>query len=287
MNIVRLWGGLGNQLFQYGFGKYLLNIRKENVIFFSQSKMPEISFLAPSVKISSEEGVPVYWKNPNPYHRRVQRKVLQKFPLICKNIFVEDELTFKEELPKNAKIFDGYWQSYRYLKNIEPEIRKSISFDGINMGVLRAINDIKDTNSVSIHIRRGDYLKGKNKKIFCECDYGYYKFAIETLIQKYNDLSFFVFSNDTLWVKQNYDFSDFADTKFSYVINDGELNGAMADLYLMSLCKHNIIANSTFSWWGGWLNSNPEKVVIAPKYWYRGKRNRFTKDLIPPCWLRL
>jgi hypothetical protein len=141
---------------------------------------------------------------------------------------------------------------------------------------------ILNSNSVSLHIRRGDYLSDKNAKEFhgtLPLDY-YYK-AMAQLNLLYKDLKVFIFSDDMDWVKANLKLTN----ECVYVdFNTGE--NSVFDMYLMSQCKHNIIANSSFSWWGAWLNQNSSKIVIAPQLWFADKSLN-TKDLIPNSWLKM
>ncbi len=141
---------------------------------------------------------------------------------------------------------------------------------------------IESTNAVSLHIRRGDYVKVKETNDFHGvCSIAYYETAIELITNKINDPVFYIFSDDMDWVKKNFNIRQnhvFVDA------NDAATN--YEDMRLMSLCKHNIIANSSFSWWGAWLNPSSSKTVIAPKKWMKDPSIE-TIDLIPGNWIRL
>lgn len=138
-----------------------------------------------------------------------------------------------------------------------------------------------------MHIRRGDYLLKANQQLFAECSLQYYIASIQEVLTRVENPVFYVFSNDVNWVKDNLVKVFDKGTEFVFVDNSALTKSPVADLYLMSLCKSNIIANSTFSWWGAWFNNNPHKIVIAPKNWYNGALNETTKDLIPAEWIRL
>ena len=135
--------------------------------------------------------------------------------------------------------------------------------------------------SVSLHVRRGDFVN--NPQTFSHhgvCEPGYYREAIGKIKEQHTDLEVFVFSDDMDWAKANIT----TDLPVTFVNGAGRQD--FEDLYLMSLCRHNIIANSSFSWWGAWLNPNPEKIVVAPARWFNDK-NTDTKDLLPPEWVKL
>jgi hypothetical protein len=143
-------------------------------------------------------------------------------------------------------------------------------------------SEIKMKNSVSIHIRRGDYLHNKkNTSLYATCNSKYYFEAIKIINSSVEKPFFFVFSDDIPWAKKI--FKNMRNFKF-ITGNCGELS--YIDMQLMSLCKHQIIANSTFSWWAAWLNKNDNKIIISPKNWFL-KNNFDTSDLIPATWLRI
>lgn len=290
MNIVRLWGGLGNQLFQYSFARCLEKRHGYDTFVFHRGAGDEgIRCLIKDLKdiSANDRMVPAYWKTEVTLKHKIIRKIYQKLSILNNKIVVEDDLWFKDRLPADNTLYDGYWQSYKYLTSIEKELRSEIIFNPSIIDGIPSYKDVQETQSVSIHIRRGDYLNEKNKNIFCNCDFNYYEAAIKLLTSEYRDLAFFIFSNDIQWVKESFDFSQFTNSSFSYISNNAPVNAALRDLYIMSNCKHNIIANSTFSWWGAWLNQNIGKVVIAPKNWYVGVRNKYVNDLIPPSWMKI
>jgi len=140
---------------------------------------------------------------------------------------------------------------------------------------------IKEKNSVSLHIRRGDYLTmQKAIDTIGVCPLDYYDKAIREITRKIKNPTFFIFSDDINWVKEN-----LKTNSPTIFVSGGKLKD-YEELILMSKCKHNIIANSSFSWWGAWLNNNPNKIVIAPKKWFKDT-SKNTRDLIPESWLKL
>ena len=146
----------------------------------------------------------------------------------------------------------------------------------------KVLDKIKSTNSISLHIRRGDYvIKKRYQEVYAECTLDYYKRGVEEITKRYENPTLFIFSDDPDWVKANLKL----DYESVYVdINSGEKS--YADMRLMSSCNHNVIANSSFSWWGAWLNNNPEKIVIAPEKWFKDDSIN-QKDVIPESWIRI
>jgi hypothetical protein len=187
------------------------------------------------------------------------------------------------KLPDNTYL-DGWWQDERYFKDIRPILLKEIELKTKpNAKNANWLEQIKKSNSVSIHIRRGDYVTNNHtNKYHGVLPMAYYEKAVGGLAKKLGqaDLQLFIFSNDMDWCKQNLKF------KFPTVFVDGHNVGA-EDMRLMKHCKHNISANSTFSWWGAWLNQNPDKVIITPKVWFQHKEDNAAASIVPPGWIRL
>jgi hypothetical protein len=178
----------------------------------------------------------------------------------------------------------GYWQSEKYFKDISHIIRREFTLrEPLSEASQQIAQKIKTSaNSVSLHIRRGDYISNPTtNSVHGVCSLRYYQECVQVLNEKVGDVSLFVFSDDPVWVKENLSY------KYSMIfVNHNGVEHAFEDMHLMSLCQHNIIANSSFSWWGAWLNNNPHKVVLAPKHWFR-KEDIDTKDLIPDNWIRV
>jgi hypothetical protein len=285
---IKLWGGLGNQMFQYAFGLYISYKREEIPLFYGEVKRNQglklnyfnvtIDFL--SLDIQRKNG----YNSRYFILYRFKRKLIQLFPLFNNRMLVEDNLNYKKTISNNYVLFDGYWQSYKYLIPIEEKLRKDFTFNKSIISNLELYDEIINNNSISIHIRKGDYLKGRNAKIYENIPLEYYQQAIAHFTIKVNSPVYYVFSNDLVWVKEYLNFP--IGSKFIFVDNSKSENSTITDLYLMSSCKHHVIANSTFSWWGAWLNPSKEKIVIAPKKWYVGKKNDSTIDLIPSEWER-
>lgn len=286
---VKIWGGLGNQMFQYAFGLYLAERRGEKAFFFTdidKEAVLDILFFKVSIEYLSAEALQKKgYDFQNYFLYRFKRKMIQILPFLNKKILVENVSPFRSDVSDSYSLFDGYWQSYKYLEPIESKLREQFVLKANDYTDLELYTEIRNVTSVSLHIRRGDYLKGKNTAIYENVSMEYYEEAIGYFSRALASPQFYVFSNDLDWVKNNLKMP--ANLPFVYVNNANTTNAALADLHLMSSCKHHIIANSTFSWWGAWLNPSGDKKVIAPKKWYKGKRNDFTLDLIPTAWIRL
>jgi hypothetical protein len=286
---VKLWGGLGNQMFQYAFGLYLAEKRGEKAFFFSDVNKDDkfdLNYFNVAIElIDLEELKKIGYDFRSFFLYRIKRKMIQLFPFINNKILVEQEVGYWGAISDKQILFDGYWQSLRYLLPIEKKIREQFALSKNIIPNMELYSEIRNVNSVSLHIRRGDYLKGKNAEIYANIPMEYYKKSINHFSKEIVAPIFYVFSNDLEWVKNNLQMSK--EANFIFVDNTNSENAAIADFILMSSCKHHIIANSTFSWWAAWLNPSEKKIVIAPAKWYIGKRNDATIDLIPPEWERL
>lgn len=282
MITVKFQGGLGNQMFQYAFYKALekKDLRVCADIFgclahngFELRRVfdLDIKFIGRFEKFSNSSQF---------FINRVFRKI--GFDVCIKRHYLEDLNFLKPysgfneiaDLEKYTYL-DGFWQSYKYFKEIESELKNDFKFKGaLNQENSAMIKKIAENNSVSIHVRRGDFL---NIKSFCEAmNDKYYDNAIEFIKRKLDDPVFFVFSDDINWCKKNLLLGK---CEVEYVDHNKGKDSSW-DMYLMSNCRHNIIANSTFSWWGAYLNSNSEKIVIAP-------RNFGYRIDIPGKWIRM
>lgn len=292
MIIVKLSGGLGNQLFQYSFGRYLSLKHNAELKFDDNLSISKLNFTSRSLglskykldlKFANKKELNQYKFFKNGILARLERKIIQKNPFLNRNVIVEESFKIlnKEELPDNC-YFDGYWQSQYYFDTISALIRKDLELN-FELSEANKILEyqIINSTSVSLHIRRGDYISiNSNKKIYSTCSLEYYQKAISHIKQKFTDVNFFIFSDDINWAKENF-------TTDNFTIVDINYDNPHADLYLMSKCKHNIIANSSFSWWGAWLNCFEKKIVITPKEWYIDKKTNSNaiKSLIPKDWV--
>lgn len=180
-------------------------------------------------------------------------------------------------------IYQGYWQTDLYFKKIAPVIRNAFCFDTdrLNQKSRDLAGQMRSCMSVSIHVRRGDYLLEKNQQIYGDiCTVDYYRKAVEWLKKCLlkEVVRFFVFSDDPDWVKEN------LSLEHAVVVDWNQGVDSWQDMYLMSVCRHHIIANSSFSWWGAWLNPREDKLVVAPYQWYK---DRVAPDILPKGWIAL
>lgn len=293
MIIVKLMGGLGNQMFQYAFGRGV-----------SLTKQVELKLdLSWFENLPSKDTIRVYELdtfNINPIfatadeinkikgiYRVIPRRVcnfVSKIGISFGNShFIEKEYKYDSNVFQNNTYFEGFWQSYRYFDafkdKIMTELTCKLPLEGKNR---ESSVKIQSCEAVSLHIRRGDYVSNTHASNFhgvSPLDY-YYK-AIDFISKQVEEPSFFIFSDDIAWVKENLK-TEYPTT----FVDHNNVKQGFEDMRLMSLCKHNIIANSTFSWWGAYLNRYEKKNVIAPKKWFNDP-SIDTSDLIPSEWIRL
>ena len=292
MVIVQLVGGLGNQMFQYATARAIayrnqvplrLDISQFQHYPDREYKLDHFSITASTI---SHEAVGFLTRQD---HRSALRRFLylirNRLPLRAHSVLAQQHYHFDPsilEAPGNVYL-TGYWQSEKYFKDIEPIVREELTVknapDAENRAMARLI---AQTESVSLHVRRGDYVsKPATYQYHGVCSLEYYRSAVEKLRQKVKHPHFFVFSDDIPWAKQN--------LRLGFPTTHVEHNGLekdYEDLRLMSQCKHHIIANSAFSWWGAWLCTRPGKLVIAPRKWFN-KADCDTSDLIPASWSRV
>ena len=292
MIIVKLQGGLGNQMFQYAFAAIFAKKNSTKIYidktFFSRKK--KIGFTPRNFELHVFN---------NTYHEASKKQLSLFYKLsflsrIKKRLNVNYPKTFNEtffgfnKLALNIKppvYLNGYFQSHLYFSGFEPMIKDLFLFSTDSLDVLNKdlLVKIKNTNTISVHIRRGDYVEDKVTQEFhgC-CSLEYYFNAIKILTGLYKDYTLVFFSDDGDWVKEQ--FESLTHSKIFVDNNKGE--NSWKDMMLMSSCTHNIIANSSFSWWAAWLNENSEKTVVVPKKWFASS-NLDTKELLPDEWIKL
>ncbi|MFN3679026.1 alpha-1,2-fucosyltransferase [Thermosynechococcus sp.] len=293
MIIVNINGGLGNQMFQYALGRALsiakgVPLRLDISNFQSHKRHREFELHrvfcceAPIASLEDLTSVLGGWGVP-----RIRRAIANlKLSALCQGrLILEPHYHYWAQIHSipNTAYLQGYWQSEKYFSEIADILREDFKFrQPLSETNAQWAEKITHCNSISLHIRRGDYvLNPTTYKVHSVCDLDYYYRAIEYMTSLIDDPVFFVFSDEIEWAKLN--------LRVPYPIYYVENNTAQEsynDMRLMSLCRHHIIANSTFSWWGAWLNPFREKIVIAPQQWFRIKRYN-TVDLIPDSWLRI
>ena len=280
--ISRLFGGAGNQLFQYAAGRALADHLGCDLVL-------DTRYVADSAdrgdcfghfrnaRFSRDENLP-----PSKSDGALRYGLWRKFGRDPK-FHRERELGFDPgffDLPANSYLH-GYWQSQKYFNPIIDQLRADLAFTTeLNPANAQMAAQIATAPTpVALHVRRGDYIASGS---YAACSPDYYRAAADLLAKKLGtSLTCFVISNDPAWARENLDLGQ----ESVFVDLNDEKTGHF-DLRLMSLCAHNVIANSTFSWWGAWLNSHPGKLVVAPKDWF-AKDKLSNPDICPEDWLRL
>lgn len=299
MKIVNITGGLGNQMFQYAFAVMLKSLHKEekvlidighyNTLFFRHFKGINLHngfelfsiFKNANIKVATPlEIAKVSYYVPNYVLSRIVRKY---FP-IRKTEYVADYksnyLFDKQALEKQGNCYyEGYWQCAKYYLGIKDELCHIYKHPTPNSYNERLISEISERNSVGIHIRRGDYLYEPDFKGIC--DLTYYQKAIEHILKDGQTYDFYIFSNDINWCKTN--ISPLLEGNNIHFITENTGNMSCWDMFLMTYCKHLIIANSSFSWWGAFLNKRAQHI-ICPCPWI----NRDCEiDIYDPSWIKI
>ncbi|MDB5252970.1 MAG: hypothetical protein JWP27_2139 [Flaviaesturariibacter sp.] len=284
MVVIRIIGGLGNQLFQYAAARSLAatlstDLKVDVTALEAQDlRHFDLQSLHPLVQVAAKAEIDQL--KPS---RRLARIVERLKPVGSKRFYKEPFFHFDPALftLSSPVYLQGYFQSELYFKPIEDDIRQIYSFPPHMVETVRGFADQLNTgSSVSVHIRRGDYKNPVTQKIHGILTPAYYQAAIAKIHACVSDPVFYVFTDDSAWVRANLDLPD------AHLISGTISQTHFEDLYLMSKCNHHIIANSSFSWWGAWLNKRPDKTVVAPASWFNEGPSD-TQDLLPPGWVRV
>lgn len=215
------------------------------------------------------------------------QKALNKTGILRYSIYRESSLIYNNNIfrIKPPAYFEGFWQSEKYFN--KTLVKDSFTFNkSFNSESGKIAGEIaKCPNPVSIHIRRGDYISSNaTNQLHGACSITYYQNAIKQITDSINNPYFYIFSDDPDWVEQNL----LPGLNNATPVSHNMGKNSWQDMALMSTCKHHIIANSSFSWWGAWLNPHPEKIVIAPQNWFAQKTAYFDdKDIVPENWLKI
>jgi hypothetical protein len=290
MIIVKLKGGLGNQLFQYAVARHIAEIHKTflkiDISLFETYKLHAYSIGPFNIQenFASPEEVMALTVRKLGITERAIRRVLRRSPKFAPTYIMEKHFYCDPDilnLPDGVYL-DGYWQSEKYFADIAGIIRQEFTVKTPQTGKNKELAErMASCESVSLHIRRGSYTIPPYNSVHGTCSLDYYHRCVEYLSQKVKNPHFFIFSDEPEWARDN--------LKLHYpttLVDHNSADKDYEDLRLMSQCKHHIIANSTFSWWGAWLNQNPEKIVLVPKRWFKSG-DYDTKDLIPDKWIKV
>ncbi len=293
MIITNLIGGLGNQLFQFAAG--LAAARRAGTELRAAVDMYEGYRLHHGYELTRVFAVALPEASAaemqtclGPLRSKVVRRLLGHFmrgSLRQGCVVFQPTVTYWpgiRELGGNAYL-QGYWQSERFFDDAAGEVRAALMFRSSPSAVnARWIERIEGCNSVGMHVRRGDYARSsKNRKLYAVCSPAYYREAMDHVLQHHRDARFFVFSDEPHWALQL--FSD--RPGIVEIVDHNRGAESYNDMRLMSRCRHNIIANSTFSWWAAWLGERPRKIIIAPRRWLRPPG--LDADMIPNRWTRV
>lgn len=295
MIITKLQGGLGNQMFQYAIGRKMAILNRTKLqldVYFLNDKTAREHFTIRNLELDSfdikieladEKAVTRFYRN-NLFDRF--RRKFGDIKIINENGHFYNPGLF--DVKENVYL-NGYWQSEKYFADIREILLSEFT---LKSGLLEQVStnpklveikqQIQNTQSVSIHFRRGDYVSDSvTNQFHGTASLDYYEKAIAFINDRVPNPHFFLFTDDPEWVI-NQDIVKKIPCTLAVTSN------MHLDMHFMSQCKHNIIANSSFSWWGAWLNQNNEKTVVAPKRWFaKDELNEQTIDLVPVSWMRL
>jgi len=288
--IVNIIGGIGNQMFQYALYKNLKS--KFPVVKLDISGFESYAFhngyelsavFNVDAEFASKEEVDILADHSAAFLSRIRRKIFGRKKTYY-NSYIQKDFGFKSDVLKydNMYLF-GYWHGEKFFYDVRDAVTADFSFKEPLSGENLKIKELAEReNSVSIHIRRGDYVTNQavNRSLGNICTKEYYDKAIKTMNKKVKKPTYFVFSDDIKWAKDNFNLGN------CYFISWNNEDKSYNDMHLMSICKHNIIANSSFSWWGAYLNANPDKLVVAPGKWFNDP-TRDTSDYIPSSWEKI
>ena len=292
MLISKLIGGLGNQMFQYAMGRALslqhdVPLRLDISGFTNYGLHQGFELLRLfkcTADIASQTDINdiLSWQRWPGIRRVLSRPDTEVFRR--NNYVIEPHFQYWNGIKsiQTDSYLSGYWQSEKYFIEFSAEIRDDFSFGlPLSHENSKLASQIDQVSSVSLHIRRGDYIHNPKAALTYElCTLDYYAASIRYITNHVSNPQFFIFSDDIEWAKNN-----LVINSPCFYIDHNHGSNSYNEMRLMSLCKHNIIANSTFSWWGAWLNPSLEKIVIAPQRWFTNKTN--TQDLIPASWVKL
>lgn len=277
--VIQLSGGMGNQMFQYALYLRLKALGKKVKIddktdYQGKNKRPlRLGVFGIKYEVPTELEMRCLTDSFLDMVSRIRRKLtgrktaeyIEKNPLFDKKV-----------LEMERAYLVGCWQSEKYFYAVKEEVRKAFTFGelGLSEKMLEYEQKMKESNSVCLHIRRGDYLDTSDVYGGI-CTPEYYEKAMKQMEEWQPDCHFFVFTNDVPWVKENYQGKNLT------IVEGNDEDSGYLDLYLMTKCKHYILANSSFSWWGCYLNPSKEKKVIAPKKWFNGRdcRDIYTEEM--------
>ncbi len=285
MIITKILGGLGNQFFQYAAGKALAlknnTALKLDLTGFTDYKLRdfELSRFNASYTVASDDEIKRY-KGTNSFQRIKALLSSSSTKQFYKQPFFHFDKAFF--FLQSPVYLQGYFQSEKYFTPVNESLRNELRFKEPMSPEITAFGKmLQEERAVSVHLRRGDYKTEESLRVHGILPDAYYQRAID-YATKYaaDEPRFYVFSDDAEAAKK-------LGLPNAEIVSGTLTKNHYEDFYLMQQCRHNIIANSSFSWWAAWLNPNPDKIVIAPKDWFGPKGPKDTQDLLPESWIRL
>lgn len=283
MVIIEMSGGLGNQMFQYALYRKFESIGKDvkldTSFFRSKQRLRKLELGIFGIKCNTITDREAAYIRGYGYHDSILDKIRYKLHTSGYQIYEDKIETYQPEIFDMDDIYlSGYWQNEKYFADISEEIRKVFQFrGGIDSKNKEILYRIQNENSVSIHVRRSDYLSDENRIVYGGiCTDKYYNNAVTYIREQVMKPYFYLFTDDAEWVRGHLYYPDMT------IVEHNSGANAYMDMYLMSQCKHNIIANSSFSWWGAWLNQNEEKIVLTPERWFA---NHDTTEMFCENWI--
>ncbi|MFZ4712642.1 MAG: alpha-1,2-fucosyltransferase [Bacteriovoracaceae bacterium] len=279
MIISKVLGGMGNQMFQYAMAFALAKRSKQEFKIDNSSLLShgERTFDLNHFHISAELASLRDFSKLGMSFLSYPLIKLKKHP----KYYLEKDFSFNQNIFDNKSpiYLNGYFQSDKYFLDFENDIRKELTFKtDLNDIEKKFLEIIHSTTAISVHVRRGDYVQNP---ILAPLPLNYYEKSINKMLEHISNPTFFVFSDDLQWVKEN------LKIRHPVIYVEGNTGkNSFRDMRLMRFCQHHIIANSSFSWWGAWLNPEPNKIVFAPKEWFIDKVIN-DKDLIPSTWIKI
>lgn len=292
--VMRLTGGLGNQLFQYATGRYLALVNHcplylDKAIFqtYALHRYSLQPYRLQATVLDDRIGIR--------YARILPEKSLSTqirgrldhlfFFWQFMPMFLEKSMAFDPAVlqVKPPHYLSGYWQSPHYFESVRERLLDELTVQepatGLNLEIAQRMSS---SDAISLHVRRGDYVTDINaNRTHGTCSPAYYQKSLEHLLPQCSQPQVFVFSDDIAWAREHIRLP----VPTTYLDHNGP-DKNYEDLRLMSLCKHNITANSSFSWWGAWLGRHQDKIVCCPSNWFADP-TRSSSDLVPDSWVKL
>jgi Glycosyl transferase family 11 len=292
MVVAKLMGRLGNQMFQYATARSAaarvdtsVKLDTSWIDYYRGRSGPNWPYELDRFPLDVEVGhIRKYARLPA--HRRLQRalqRILPRRRPLLRVIREDSSYAFVPEVltAGNDVYLDGFWQCEDYFSDSEGLVRSEFAFQApLSESGNELARQIEVGTSVSLHVRRGDYLRVRSLHAL---DREYYVRALQLLADELGDYQVVVFSDDLEWCKAHLKL----ERPTVFVEREHVTGSALEDMHLMSLCDHHVIANSSFSWWGAWLDPRPDKIVVAPKCWFRDPDLEAGDQRVPPSWIRI